>query len=169
MALFQCSMLFLFTSLSLSFFFFFKTPAPTEIYPLSLHDPLPIYPRAALERERRGVELHRIDEEPPLDVEPRLPRPLALELPAQNLEQHLGEPVLARVEDGEQDVRERPAAVLDDRRAAAGAAVGERIGGARRPAFDRDALAEQRRRQGARRVQVGVRQREGPGRRLAPH
>src|SRR5438034_6244218 len=85
-------------------------------------------PRAVLERERRGVELHRIDEEPPLDVEPRLPRALALELPAQNLEQHLGEPVLARVEDWEQDVRKRPAAVRDERRAAAGAAVGERIG-----------------------------------------
>src|SRR2546422_9734616 len=26
-----------------SFFFFFNDPAPTEIYPLPLHDPLPIY------------------------------------------------------------------------------------------------------------------------------
>src|SRR2546429_8526534 len=27
----------------ISFFFFFNDPAPTEIYPLSLHDALPIY------------------------------------------------------------------------------------------------------------------------------
>src|SRR2546429_9930370 len=29
------------------FFFFFNDPAPTEIYPLSLHDALPIYVQAA--------------------------------------------------------------------------------------------------------------------------
>src|SRR2546430_11598004 len=27
------------------FFFFFNDPAPTEIYPLPLHDALPIYPK----------------------------------------------------------------------------------------------------------------------------
>src|SRR5258705_6995756 len=40
---------FLFFSLlllfSFFFFFFFNDPAPPEIYPLSLHDALPIYPR----------------------------------------------------------------------------------------------------------------------------
>src|SRR3989338_6690802 len=31
------------SSISFSFFFFFNDPAPTEIYPLSLHDALPIF------------------------------------------------------------------------------------------------------------------------------
>src|SRR4029453_8504051 len=39
------------------FFFFFNDPAPTEIYPLSLHDALPILPSAANEQRRK--------EEPP--------------------------------------------------------------------------------------------------------
>src|SRR5260370_37769592 len=32
------------TSLPVHFFFFFNDPAPTEIYPLSLHAALPIFP-----------------------------------------------------------------------------------------------------------------------------
>src|SRR2546426_8633545 len=45
--------------MSLIFFFFFNDTATTEIYTLSLHDALPIYPRCregsrVLGRERRG-------------------------------------------------------------------------------------------------------------------
>src|SRR5215211_8536361 len=36
------------------FFFFFNDTATTEIYTLSLHDALPIYARAAIERGTRG-------------------------------------------------------------------------------------------------------------------
>src|SRR5438132_2676839 len=35
--------------------FFFNDPATTEIYTLSLHDALPIYPPASRSAERRGV------------------------------------------------------------------------------------------------------------------
>src|SRR5216110_1771046 len=52
----------------------------------------------------------------------------------QDLEQHLREPVLTRVENRKNDVRERPAPEVDERRgAAAHRAVGERIGRAGRP------------------------------------
>src|SRR2546429_9447703 len=40
------------------FFFFFNDPAPTEIYPLSLHDALPI---SAAGASRRGAQLRRQD------------------------------------------------------------------------------------------------------------
>src|SRR3712207_9554615 len=36
------------------YFFFFNDPATTEIYPLSLHDALPIYPGRRPGRLRRG-------------------------------------------------------------------------------------------------------------------
>src|SRR5256886_10990120 len=39
------------------FYFFFNAPAPTEIYPLSLPDPLPIYPPCP-RRPRIGHRLH---------------------------------------------------------------------------------------------------------------
>src|SRR5256885_12376373 len=42
------------------FFFFLNDPAPPDIYPLPLHDPLPIFPRAAQERAaRRAARQHR--------------------------------------------------------------------------------------------------------------
>src|SRR2546430_16421102 len=37
-----------------SFFFFFNDTATTEIYPLSLHDALPISPRRSRDRARAG-------------------------------------------------------------------------------------------------------------------
>src|SRR5256885_13420658 len=47
--------------LTLIFFFFNDTP-PTEIYPLPLHDPLPISPPHRLENERhRGVAVDRAE------------------------------------------------------------------------------------------------------------
>src|SRR5439155_2443920 len=55
-------------------------------------------PRAVFERERGRVDLHGVGQEPALDVEPRLPRAFPLQLPAEDLEQHLREPVLTRVE-----------------------------------------------------------------------
>src|SRR5260221_1986878 len=45
----KCSLFYflsVYTPLRLFFFFFFNNTAPTEISPLSLHDPLPICPRA---------------------------------------------------------------------------------------------------------------------------
>src|SRR5207249_4268347 len=113
---------------------------------------------------RGRVDAYRVDQEPPLDLEPRLPRSLALDLAAEDLEQHLGEPVLARVENREDDVGERPAPVLDERRAAPRAAVRERIDRARRPALDRDAVLQERRRHGPRGVEVRV----GESEALAP-
>src|SRR2546430_12121475 len=41
------------------FFFFFNDTATTEIYTLSLHDALPIYPAAA--RERRNEVIQNLD------------------------------------------------------------------------------------------------------------
>src|SRR5260370_34977120 len=41
---------------SSSFFFFFKDPAPSEIYPLSLHDALPIF-ALRIERVEREIEV----------------------------------------------------------------------------------------------------------------
>src|SRR2546428_4786444 len=38
-----------------SFFFFFSDPAPTEIYPLPLHDALPIWPRDGHRARRRRI------------------------------------------------------------------------------------------------------------------
>src|SRR5438128_9601664 len=81
--------------------------------------------RAVLERERGRIDLHGVDEKTPLDVEAGSPGPLAAELPSQDLEQHLGEPVLAGVENGKDDVRKRPAGVFEERGAAtANGAVG---------------------------------------------
>src|SRR5213079_2448679 len=68
-----------------------------------------------------------VEREPTLDAQPRRPRAFALQLPAQDLEQHLGEPVLARVENREDDVGERPAPEVDERRGtAAYRPIGER-------------------------------------------
>src|SRR5687768_18344525 len=50
-------MLFLMLLVFILFFFFFTDPATTEIYTLSLHDALPIYPRSrssAADRVARG-------------------------------------------------------------------------------------------------------------------
>src|SRR2546428_1671176 len=55
------------------FFFFFNDPAPPEIYPLPLHDALPISPGGLL--GRRGARLHAL--RPPLQPDGRA-RPRAL-------------------------------------------------------------------------------------------
>src|SRR2546428_2082293 len=51
-----------------SFFFFFNDTATTEIYTLSLHDALPIYDRAARQREQQTVQ--QLDP-PPVVVDER--------------------------------------------------------------------------------------------------
>src|SRR3989442_15634619 len=48
--------------------------------------------RAVLEREGGGVDLHGVGQEAALDAQPRGPRALTLQLPPQDLEQHLGQP-----------------------------------------------------------------------------
>ena len=122
-------------------------------------------PRAVLERERGRVDLHGVGQEPALDAQPRRPRAFTLQLPAQNLEQHLGEPVLARVENREDDVGERPAPEVDERRgAAAHRPIGERIGRAHRSSLDGHTAARERRRERPRGVQIRV----GEGHALHP-
>src|SRR2546425_1089349 len=76
-----------------SFFFFLNDPAPPEIYPLSLHDPLPISfpPRLGLLRCRRvdlrlgpGIKRGRarvVDQAHDRDWRPGSPRPADGELP----------------------------------------------------------------------------------------
>src|SRR5256885_7018107 len=54
---------------SISIFFFFKDPATPEIYPLPLHDALPIWRRPAHVPNRLGQDLR------PPQKEPRLVRP----------------------------------------------------------------------------------------------
>src|SRR3989338_5290878 len=49
------------SSISYSFFFFFNDTATTEIYPLSLHDALPILRWALVMRMRRRHERHGMD------------------------------------------------------------------------------------------------------------
>src|SRR5207253_11024627 len=52
----QCYHLHSFVSLlTLLFFFFFNDPSTTEIYTLSLHDALPIYPRGSVDEVERAV------------------------------------------------------------------------------------------------------------------
>ena len=55
------------------------------------------------------VDLHRVDEEAPLDREALLPRAGPAEPAAELLEQGLGEEVLAGIEDREDPVPERAA------------------------------------------------------------
>src|SRR5258708_19058199 len=50
--------LFIFPVRVLLFFFFFNDTATTEIYTLSLHDALPIYPGNGAENDRRNAVLH---------------------------------------------------------------------------------------------------------------
>src|SRR5437660_906957 len=76
-------------------------------------------PRPVLEREGGRVDLHRVDQEAALHVQPRLPGALPLDFAPQHLEQHFREPVLAGVEDREDDVGQRTPAILDQRGAAA--------------------------------------------------
>src|SRR5258708_32274806 len=59
-------------------FFFFKDTAPPEIYPLSLHDALPIY-RPFVAETPIGVLLMHLQDEPPslLEARPDLPRAVA--------------------------------------------------------------------------------------------
>src|SRR5439155_26601092 len=112
---------------------------------------------AVLERERRRVDVHRVDQEAALDVESRFPRAFTLELAAQQLEQHLREPIMARVEDGEDDVRERPAPEVCERGGAtAQRAVRERVGSTRGAPLYRDSLAGERGGKGRGRGQVRV-------------
>src|SRR5256712_6373709 len=47
------------------FFFFFNDPAPTEIYPLPLHDALPIYSATGLTREPRSRSRLAVSENVP--------------------------------------------------------------------------------------------------------
>src|SRR3989442_7277152 len=55
MWLYEYSVLVLLLRLSISFFFFFNDTATTEIYTLSLHDALPIFPSRVWRRRPRGV------------------------------------------------------------------------------------------------------------------
>src|SRR3989441_10192103 len=48
----------------LSYFFFFNDTATTEIYTLSLHDALPIWPGARADRDYEAVALQRLRREP---------------------------------------------------------------------------------------------------------
>src|SRR3712207_8780769 len=52
---------------SLIFFFFFNDTATTDIYPLSLHDALPIFDRPPLDQPRPHVD----DQRPGADAEQR--------------------------------------------------------------------------------------------------
>src|SRR5437016_13012460 len=52
----------MYTPCSLSYFFFFNDPATTEIYTLSLHDALPIYPNFAMAYGAVGVHYYNLGE-----------------------------------------------------------------------------------------------------------
>src|SRR2546428_9541357 len=62
--------------LSSFFFFFFNDTATTEIYTLSLHDALPIFPATARQARRRDQE--RSDRRAVLDADRRRPERAAL-------------------------------------------------------------------------------------------
>jgi len=80
-----------------------------------------------------------IDQKPLFDVESLFPAPRIADGACQDLEQRLGEPVLARVENREHDVGERAAAVLSERAAAAAQrTIRHRVGRARGAALHRD-------------------------------
>src|SRR5439155_20780883 len=87
------------------------------------------------------IDLPRIHQKLLLDVEAFSPASGIADFPAENLEQHFREPILARVQDREYDVRQRTSAVLDERVATAPQrAVDHRVGRAGGAAADRDAL-----------------------------
>src|SRR5205809_7939746 len=54
-------------------FFFFHAPPPTDIYTLSLHDALPIFPRRRRSSRRHAVRLHTAPRGPGPAVLRRLP------------------------------------------------------------------------------------------------
>src|SRR5438477_8269399 len=76
--------------MSISFFFFFNAPSTTEIYTLSLHDALPIYPRRAghpRERRRRDGVVLRVGPGP----RPPVPDLVAVPEQAARSEEHTSE------------------------------------------------------------------------------
>src|SRR2546430_6029194 len=78
--------------LFLFFFFFFNDPAPTEIYPLPLHDALPIYVRRALAMAVDLPQLIKVVTEgsgsAPSDLEVLPPKPCRIPTVPGNLPAH---------------------------------------------------------------------------------
>ena len=71
---------------------------------------------AVADVEQGRVDADRVDQESPLDLDALRPASPAPELPAELLEQHVGVPVLAGIQDRKDPVAERAAVDLRQRR-----------------------------------------------------